>query len=139
MLEQAKRAMQKGVGITEEDFDKHITYPHNRKIIEKREMLLQYRIVAEVTQSKYCSAGLKPGMKLVFQMMPAQLIPAESNCPVCLRAIGPIAPLAAGFWDRLYEGLDPNSGMWYISECMDPGLDKGGLGHVVFKVYAQKI
>jgi uncharacterized repeat protein (TIGR04076 family) len=139
MLEEARKGLQDTFGVTNEEFAEHVSYPHNRKIIEKRAELSQYRIIAEVIKAKYCSAGMKIGNKLVLQALPAVLIPEESDCPLCLRALGPLANLVSGFWDRLIDDRDPNEGMWYISECLDPGLDKGGLGHVVFKVYARKV
>lgn len=139
MLEKAKQRMQQTLGISNEDFNKHVSFPHNRKIVERRQELEKYQIIAEVVQSKYCSAGLKPGLKFVFETIPPLLVPEETDCPICLRALGPLAYLVAGFWDRLIEGVDPNQGMWHIAECLDPGLEKGGLGHVVFKVYARKI
>jgi len=138
ILEAARRGLQKNWGMTNAEFKKHISYPHNRKIVIKKDDMHKYLIVAEVIESKYCSAGLKKGQKLVFRAMPAVFIPEKSDGPVCLRALGPMGSLAAGFWDRMIEDVNPNEGMWYISECLDPGLDKGGLGHVIFKVYTVK-
>jgi uncharacterized repeat protein (TIGR04076 family) len=139
ILAAGKEAMHRAIGVTARDFEKHIAFPHNRKIVLSTVELQKYHIVAEVTESKYCSAGVKVGQKLIFTCIPAMLVPEESDCPLCIRALGPIAPLMAGFWDRIIDGRDPNGGMWHISECLDPGLDKGGIGHVVFKVYARKV
>lgn len=138
ILQEAYTRMQRTFGMTEKEFEKHVGYPHNRKIVIKHSELRKYRIVAEVIQSQYCSAGLQIGQKLVFKAVPSLLLPEESDCPVCLRAIGPLANLAAGFWDRIIDDRSPNDGMWNLAECLDPGLEKGGLGHVVFKVYARK-
>jgi uncharacterized repeat protein (TIGR04076 family) len=139
VLAAGKEAMHRAIGVTARDFEKHISFPHNRKIVLNTLEMQKYRIIAEVTESKYCSAGLKVGQKLVFSCIPVVYLPEESDCPLCLRAVGPVAPLAAGFWDRIIDGREPNGGMWYISECLDPGLDKGGIGHVVFKVHARKV
>jgi len=139
ILEEARRGLHQTFGMTRKEFDIYYSYPHNRKIVKKMAELGNYRIVAEVIESKYCSAGLQKGQKLVFKALPSLLIPEESDCPFCLRAVGPLGNLAAGFWDRIIDGRNPNDGMWHISECLDPGLEKGGLGHVVFKVYARKV
>jgi len=136
--EAIKQMMKQTVGITDEDFQTHISYPINLRMAERVPELLKYKIIAEVTESKYCNAGLKPGQKYTFKAFPAMLLTQESDCPLCVRAIGPIADLMVGFWDRIIEGVDPNQGMWYRAECLDPGVNRGGLGHVVFKVYAQK-
>lgn len=88
--------------------------------------------------SEYFNAGLKVGQKYTFNTMPVMLLTRDSDCPLCVRALGPIANLIMGFWDRIVEGIDPNQGMWHMAECLDPGVDRGGLGHVIFRVYAQK-
>lgn len=139
MIEQAKQMLKQVVGISDEDFKTYISFTNNRKIVEHGPDLMKYKIIAEVINSKYCTAGLKPGQKYSFSVLPAMLLTQETDCPLCLRALGPIANLVVGFWDRITEGVDPNQGMWHIAECLDPGIDRGGLGHVVFKVYAQKI
>ncbi len=138
ILEEAQKGLNKGMGVTTKEFKKHVSYPHNRKIVINKDEMHKYLIIAEVIESKYCSAGLKKGKKLVFRAMPALFEPEKSDCPLCLRAVGPLANLVAGFWDRMIEGINPNEGMWHLSECLDPGIDKGGLGHVVFKVYTAK-
>ena len=137
--EEIKQRMQQFIGITDEDFQTHISYPKNLKLAERGLELRKYKIIAEVKESKYCSAGLKPGQKYTFNTFPAMLLTEESDCPLCIRALGPIANLIEGFWDRIVEGVDPNKGMWHMAECLDPGVARGGLGHVVFKVYALKI
>ena len=135
----AKQMMKQQFGISDEDFQIHMSYPQNRKLAQRIPELMKYKIVAEVTEAKYCGAGLKVGQKFVFNTFPAMLIPGESDCPLCVRALGPIANLIVGFWDRMIEGADPNEGLWSVAECLDPGIKRGGLGHVVFKVSAKKI
>ena len=139
MIEQIKQMMQQAVGISDEDFQTWISAPVTSKMAGKSAELMKYKIVAEVIEAKYCFAGLKPGQKYVFSAMPAMLLPEESDCPLCIRALGPLANLMMGFWDRIMEGVDPNQGMWQMAECLDPGIGRGGLGHVVFRVYAQEI
>jgi len=136
--EEIKQMMKQAIGITDEDFQTHISYPKNLRLSERAPELMKYKIIAEVTESKYCMAGLKPGQKYTFNAFPAMLLTEESDCPLCVRAIGPIADLMVGFWERIVEGVDPNQGMRHMAECLDPGVSRGGLGHVVFKVYARK-
>lgn len=138
MTEEMKQMMQQAVGITDEDFETYSSAPGFSKFAEKSAELMKYKIVAEVTEAKYCFAGLKPGQKFVFSAMPAMLLPEESDCPLCVRALGPLADVMMGFWDRILEGVDPNQGMWQTVGCLDPGVGRGGLGHVLFRVYAQE-
>ena len=139
MVEEIKRRLQKAMGITDEDFEGFISFPNNVQIMKLFPEIVKYKIIAEVTESKYCFAGLKPGQKYTISGMPAMLLSEESDCPLCVRAIGPIANLVAGFWDRIIAGADPNQGMWQTAACLDPGTGRGGLGHVVFRVYARKM
>lgn len=139
MEDRMKQMMKQEFGITDEDFATHMSNPVNRKLAGHMPELIKYRIVAEVTDSRYCEAGLKKGQKFVFNALPAVLLTSESDCSPCVRALGPISNLISGFWDRIIEGVDPNQGLWQMAECMDPGVQKGGLGHVVFKVYVRKI
>lgn len=138
VIEQIKQMMKQQIGITDEDFQTWISVPGASKMLARFPELMKYKIVAEVIEAKYCTAGLQVGQKYVFSAMPAMLLPEESNCPLCVRALGPIANLMMGFWDRILEGVDPNEGMWRKAECLDPGISRGGLGHVVFSVYAQE-
>lgn len=136
--EVVKQMMKQAIGITDEDFQTHMSHPKNRKIAERGQELMKYKVIAEVTESKYCMAGLKTGQKYTFNAFPSMLLTGESDCPLCVKAIGPIVGLIVGFCDKIIEGIDPNQGMPHIAECLDPGVKRGGLGHVVFKVYAQK-
>lgn len=131
-----KQALRQAVGITDEDFEKHMSNPKNLALSEHTPELMKYKIIAEVMEAKYCSAGLKIGQKYTFQVLPAMLLPEESDCPPCARALAPIGNMLQGVWDKIIEGTNFTKGD--IVGCLDPGVDNGGLGHVVFKVYAQK-
>ena len=131
-----KQMMQQAVGITDEDFEKYLSYPKNLGIAEGTPELMKYRIIAEVTESKYCSAKVKPGQKYVFQSIPAMLLAEESDCPLCARAIAPVATALGKIWEKIIEGTNPLEEE--LVGCLDPGVENGGLGHVVFRVYAQK-
>jgi len=139
IIEETKKFMKQRHGITDEDFEKHISYPINRKLILHKKELDKYRIIAEVTESKYCGAGCKVGQKYVFQSIPNLLLVNESDCPLCIKALGPVSELMHGLWERIVEGLEPNEGMGQYARCLDMGLKYGGLGSVAFRVYAQKI
>lgn len=138
-LKKVGQIFKRNMGMTDEDFEKHISYACNRKLILRREELDKYKIIAEVVESKYCGAGIKVGQKYIFQSIPNLLLVNESDCPLCIKALGPVSELMHGLWDRIIEGVDPNAGMGQTARCLDPGVDYGGLGSVIFKVYAEKI
>jgi uncharacterized repeat protein (TIGR04076 family) len=139
LIEERKKFLKKSVNITDEDFEKYISFPAHRKLAFRRSELTKYQIIAEVVSSKYCNAGLKVGQKYVIGVIPSKLLIDQSTAPLCLKALGPVSEIVECFWDRMLEGLDPNEGMWQYVTCPDQGVEYGGLGTVVFKVYAQKI
>ncbi len=134
-----KKMLQETVGISDEDFATFMSFPNAGKILEKQDEHKKYHIVAEVIESKYCSAGLKPGQKYIISMVPAVILAEESDCPFCIRAISPIGNLIVGFWKAIPNEMKEGKSIEQIIDCLDPGFAKGGLGHVRFKVYAQKI
>ncbi len=133
-MEEAFRGLLKQIfDMTEEDIDR--LPPGIEKLLSSK--ILSYKIVAEVTEAKYCSAGCKVGDRLVIGPGPS-VNAQESTCPLCIGALAPMLGRVHLMWDRITEGLDPNEGWLRYSVCTDPGLKNGGLGSVAFKVYAEK-
>jgi uncharacterized repeat protein (TIGR04076 family) len=130
-----KQMMQQAVGITDKDFDTYMSYPRNIELAEATPEFMKYKIIAEVTEAKYCTAGLKKGQKYTIQALPAVILAGESDCPFCARGIAPIGDMLGEVWEEIAKGGSKST---RIVECLDPGVDNGGLGHVVFKVYAKK-
>ena len=135
MDEATKALLKQAVGVTDEDLAK--VGRNIEKIFSNVPRVLQYKTVAEVTSSKYCFAGIKVGDKIVFNPF---LNPQETTCPLCPRALLPVLVSLHSFWERGIEGVDLNdSAFGAIAGCLDPGLEYGGLGHVTFKLYAEKV
>jgi len=134
---QAGRAFKEAMGMSDEEFEQYIGYGFNRRLTARFEEMSQMRIVAEVTEAKYCVAGCQVGQKLVLKCVPAMVLPEESDCPLCSKAIGPVAELVHQIWDRMSEGLDPNEGQAQFASCLDHGIEYGGLGNVRFRVYVE--
>lgn len=137
MDEAIRKALMKGMGLPEADVAK--VSPNIQKIIANYPKFQKYRIVAEVTDAEYCGAGIRKGQKYVFSTLPPLLLAQESNCPMCIRALGPLTGFINTLMDRIAEGVDPEDGIFRTAECLDPGLEHGGLGKVYFKVYARKV
>ena len=126
-------------GMTDEEWDKFISIPSNLKLVLKTPEMMKYRIVAECTESRFCGAGIQVGQKFVFQTVPNVFLPEESDAPPCVKALGPLADHMHGIWERMFEGLYPKEGMSQYVACLDMGLEYGGIGHCVFKLYCEKI
>lgn len=136
MVQEPMRSILKQLlGISDEDLDR--ISPGIQKLLSGISQFGQYKIIAEVIDSKYCAAGVKPGDKIVVRgnTVNAQ----ESTCPLCIGILGPLMHRVYEMMTRLAEGLDPNEMVFKYSECFDTGLDHGGLGKVHFKLYAEKV
>jgi uncharacterized repeat protein (TIGR04076 family) len=136
MDEVSRQIIKQAIGITDEDLER--LSPGMKKLLSDLPEKLKWKVIAEVTESKYCFAGLKPGDKFVFNF--PLLNVSESTAAPCAEAIGPLASQIRAMVDRAAEGGDPNASIYATQQvpCMDVGLEHGGLGRVMFKLYAEK-
>lgn len=139
MDEKIRKMLKNGVNITHDDLVRlENNSPGVIKFMERVDDILKYRIVAEVTDSKYCFAQLKPGQRFVIDDG-GVLNPGASTAPFCMRALGPLTGFVNSIIEMIAEGADPNNLVFRNAECLDPGLDHGGLGKVYFKIYVEKM
>ena len=133
---QEVREMLKGLfGMTDEELDK--IGPDRAKLLAGAPELFNYKITAEVIASTRCAAQIKVGDKLVFNAN--VLNKEESTASPCIGALAPLMEPIHMMFDRLSDGLDPN-GLWTRTvSCFDPGLERGGVGNVLFKLTAEKM
>ena len=136
MDEVSRQIIKQAIGITDEDLER--LAPGMKKLLSDLPEKLKWKVIAEVTESKYCFAGLKPGDKFVFNFPVLNV--GESTAAPCAEAIAPLASQIRAMVDRAAEGGDPNASIYATQQvpCMDVGLEHGGLGRVMFKVYAEK-
>ena len=97
-----------------------------------------FKIVAEVIGSQNCHAKHKVGDRFVMTAR-GQLITEECPKKMCLFALGPVSTALPAIYERLLTKSDPNHERYNIVQCTDVGLDKGGWGKVLMKVYVEKI
>ena len=136
MDELSRQMTKQAIGITDEDLER--LAPGMKKLLSDLPEKMKWKIVAEVTESKYCFAGLKPGDKFIFNF--PMLNVAESTAAPCIEAIAPLAGHIRAMVGHVAEGGDPNDSIWATQQvsCMDVGVEHGGLGKVMFRVYAEK-
>ncbi len=143
MDETAKNLLKTVVNVSDEDLAK--VGKNIEKIFSAIPRSMEYKTIAEVISSKYCFAQIKVGDKLVFNPF---LDVEESTCPLCPRALIPVLIAGQQGWERTMELISRNiddvdaindSCFAGIAGCLDPGLEAGGLGHVKFKIYSEKV
>ncbi len=136
--DQVRDILKQVVSITDEDWKIFkLGSPGVYKFFTRIEEVGKHRIVAEVIESRYCAAGLKKGQKFVIEG--GALVPEKSTAPFCMRALGPLTGFVNTILEKIVAGEDPNDRVFQVAECMDPGLEAGGLGKVKFQVRVETI
>ena len=132
------KAFQKHLGYTDEELEVFKADP-KRSAAAKRMFhpdIMKKDLILEVVESHGCSAGMKPGDKMVFTAM-AIMDPQRSNAPWCAHAMGAIPGIANMAQDRFAAGLDPNGMIYDHFNCSDVGPMRHGWGQIVMKAYVQ--
>lgn len=135
--DKVKELVQQVVGITEGDWE--VFKVRSRGVYRFFEHIgdvVNARIVAEVVEAKYCAAGLKVGQQFVIEG--GALVPEKSTAPLCMRALGPLTGFVNTILEQVVAGVDPNDRVFRTAECLDPGLEAGGLGKVKFAVRVER-
>lgn len=134
--EEIRKAVKEGFGMTEEDIDR--LSPENKQIMSKMEDFGKYKIVAECIRSKYCSARIKVGHRIVFTSL-GVLIPGESTSPFCMGALDTMMPYIQSVYSFIAAGLDPREILVNHCHCLDTGIEYGGVGRVTYKFHVEKV
>ena len=132
--------MTKGAtGLSDEDLAK--LHPGMEKLFSVVPKTMQYQILAEVVKSEHCFAQVKEGDKLVFDPM---LNPEKSSGAMCPKALLPIMVQVSALWEMSAEwgtsGKDELPEIVFRNvRCLDPGLEDGGVGGVVYRIHMEKM
>lgn len=127
--------LKQAIGITDADINK--LSPMIEGLLGNLNELMKHRLVAEVTESKYCFHGLKPGDKFIIEG--GKLNAQASTAPLCIGALAPIDALSYLLMNKLSTGWKPDGSIIGHTRCHDLGVDHGGLGEVYFKVYTEEV
>jgi uncharacterized repeat protein (TIGR04076 family) len=136
-VEEIWRRFQKHMEYTDAEMQVFKSDPLKVKMVTQTPDFVKCRVVAEVIESHGCHAKHKVGDK--FVMTPGgQLI--EDECPrnMCISALSEISKVMPAIYERLISKSDPNLQRCDIVQCPDVGLDKGGWGKILMKVYVEK-
>ena len=111
----------------------------HKRLIERGNEFRKWRLVAEVLEAKNCIAGLSKGNKYIMHGS-GFLLPEESTCPrICLWAIASFVPHSFILYDRIGQGADPSEFWIDRVRCLDVGVERGGYGEALFRLYCKKV
>ena len=131
------KRFQKHMGYTDEEMKIFKSDPEKVKMVTETPGFVKSRIVAEVIESQGCHAQHKVGDKFVMNGNGC-LITEECPKIMCMFALGPVSRTLPAIYERLIYKTDPDFKRSDIVQCTDIGLDKGGWGKVLMKVYLEK-
>ena len=131
------RRFQKHMGYTDEEMKVFRSDPEKVKMVTQTPDFVKSRIIAEVIDSQGCHAQHKVGDRFVMTAG-GQLVTEECPKRMCMFALGPVSHVLPVIFERLITKSDPTGERFNIVQCTDMGLDKGGWGKILMKVYVAK-
>jgi uncharacterized repeat protein (TIGR04076 family) len=135
--EEIWRRFQQHMGYSDEEMEIFKSDPEKVLMVTQRPEFVKCRIIAEVIESHGCHAQHKVGDRFVMTAG-GQLITDESPKRICVFALGEISHILPAIYDRIISRSDPNFERKNIIQCTDVGLDKGGWGRILMKVWVEK-
>jgi uncharacterized repeat protein (TIGR04076 family) len=135
--EEIWRRFQRHMGYTNGEMELFRADPEKVKMVTETPEFVKYRVIAEVIESQGCHAGHKVGDKFVMTAG-GQLMTEACPKRMCMFALGPVAGMLPVVYERLITKSDPDCTRSNIVQCTDVGLDKGGWGKVLMKVYVER-
>jgi len=140
MLKKESAELLKGaVGVTDEQLAK--LGSGEEKLWNNVMKMMQVQTVAEVVKSERCFAQVKVGDKLVFDPF---LNPEKSTGVMCPKALLPVMSQIGAIWEMAGEWAEsgkeePPEIIWRHIRCLDPGIEDGGLGGVVYSLRLEPV
>ncbi len=115
-------------------------HPGLEKFFRNMGRMFPLQTIAEVVKSDHCFAQIKVGDKLVFDPF---LNTTKSTGVLCPKALIPVLMEINAIWEMAAEWAE--SGKEEVPEivfrnvrCLDPGLDNGGVGGVVYRLHFER-
>ena len=126
-------------GLSDEQVAK--LHPGEEKLFRSVPKTMEYQTVAEVVKSEHCFAQVAVGDKLVFDPF---LNPEKSTGVMCPKALLPVLAQIGAIWEMATEWAESGKEelpeiIWRNVRCLDPGLEDGGVGSVVYRIRMEKM
>ena len=122
---------------TDQEMEVFQSDPLKVKVVTETPEFVTCRVIAEVIESHGCHAKHRVGDRFVMTAG-GQLIADECPKGMCVSAVAEISKVLPAIYERLINKTDPKFERVDIIHCPDVGLDKGGWGKILMKVYVEK-
>ena len=130
------KIIQKRLALDDQEFKVIDENPKYQRLFENALKASEYRLVAEVVESKGCHSGHVKGQKIVFDSS-GNLLAREAPDRICAFLMPNLALVINAFFENLMNGRDPNEVMFNRTGCFDVGHACGGWGHVILEMRAE--
>ena len=130
------KKFQEALGYTDKEIAIYRSDPQKVKAMERASKFASYNIIAECIKSRNCNAGHKIGDRIVLD---GNGVILTNQCPerICHSVIQVIAPTIYAIWERFGEDMEDASILLPYIHCPDVGVENGGWGETIWKVYAE--
>jgi uncharacterized repeat protein (TIGR04076 family) len=135
--EEIWKRFQKHMNYSDEEMKIFKSDPEKVRMVTETPDFAKRRVIAEVIESHGCHSRHKVGDRFIMTAG-GQLITEECPKQICMFALGPIARQFPAIYERLVSKSDPEYKRFNIVQCTDVGLDKGGWGKILMKLYVEK-
>ena len=136
-VEEIWKRFQTHMEYTDEEMALFKSDPLKVKMVIGTPEFVTCRVIAEVTESHGCHAKHRVGDRFVMTAG-GQLIADECPKGMCVSAVAAINKLLPAIYERLINKTDPEFKWVDTVQCGDVGLDKGGWGKILMKVYVEE-
>jgi uncharacterized repeat protein (TIGR04076 family) len=136
--EQLWARFQQHMGYTDEEMQLFRSDPVKVQMVTESPQFVKSRIVAEVIESHGCHARHAVGQKIVMDGN-GQLITRECPEKMCIFAVAALESPVNQIYERFIAHSDPDNKRTMVVQCSDVGLDKGGWGKILMKVYVETV
>jgi len=136
-VEEIWKRFQTHMNYTDEEMELFKSDPLKVKMVTETPEFVTHRVIAEVIESHGCHARHRVGDR--FVLTAGGLLIAE-ECPngMCVSAVAAISAVLPAIYERLINKTDPQCKRVDVVHCPDVGLDMGGWGKILMKVYVEK-
>lgn len=132
------KRFQQHMGYTDEEMTLFRSDPLRVTMVTESPAFVKSRIVAEVIESHGCHARHKVGDRFVMDGN-GQLITRECPEKTCLFAVAALESPVNAIYERFINHSDPKNARTAVVQCHDVGLDKGGWGKILMKVFVEPV
>jgi uncharacterized repeat protein (TIGR04076 family) len=130
------KKFQQHLNYTDKEMEIFRSDPAKVKMVTETKDFVKCKIIAEVVESHGCHAQHRVGDKIVMDGN-GQLLTKECPDKVCIFAASALHSPVSVIYERFTSGSDPKHERSSIVQCSDIGIENGGWGKILMKVYVE--